>query len=111
MDELTRRALIRLRDDPSSLSRNRNFESYGDPRLARARRVARFLRSLERDLLAGEGLGPVAIEPLREGRGLRIRIRFPSLRGSRTSYLSAEEFDVLLRNPELRRILQQREIA
>jgi hypothetical protein len=102
--ELVRRM---RRDD---FSRNRNYDAFevADGGGSRARRLWRYLRSLERDLAAnaeriGAGVS-LRIEPHDEG-GRRITIEVPEVRMRRTAYVSAEEYALLRDHPDARRVL------
>lgn len=102
--ELVRRM---RRDD---FSRNRNYDAFegADGGATRARRLWRYLRSLERDLAAnadriGDGVN-LRIEPHDEG-GRRITIEVPEVRMRRTAYVSAEEYALLRDHPDARRVL------
>lgn len=111
MDELTLRIVSRLREEPSSLSRNRNYVTFEEPEARRALQVVRFLGSLEKDILEGRACGPVEVLRLGNGPRWQIKLVFPLLKGTRTSYLSEEEYDLLLENPAIRRTLATKEIA
>lgn len=97
-----------------AFSRNRNYGEFEDSRgaAARAQRLSRFLRSLERDLgdVAAEG-NPAAqlwVEPGERG-GRRLVIEVPTLRLRRVAVLSAEEYDLLREHPEARAALDRAE--
>lgn len=105
MDELTRRIIVRLQADPGSLSRNRNFSTFEDPVAWRARRVARYLANLAADIVGQRCDGPVEVSTMGTARRRVVRLHFPSLAGSRTAYLSAAEFELLLTRPGLREAL------
>ncbi len=102
MDQLTRQIIVRLQDNPRSLSRNRNFSTFEQPAARRARRVARYLRSLAADILGERGPGQVQVQRVRQGQRCMIQLRFPALASSRTAYLSPDEFELLLARPGLR---------
>jgi hypothetical protein len=90
-------------------SRNRNYDAFeGTDGATRARRLWRYLRSLERDLAAnaariGAGVS-LRIEPRAEG-GRRITIEVPEVRMRRTAFVSAEEYALLRDHPDARRVL------
>ena len=121
MDELTQRIVARLREDPGSLSRNRNFLTFEEPAARRALQLVRYLEGLERDILEHGRTAQAAAAPgqpteieIRRTTGerqVRIVLVFPLLRGTRTSFLTQQEFDLLLENPEVRRALARKEIA
>lgn len=95
-----------LRDDDVAFSRNRNFEAFEDPKVKRALRLYRHLRSLERDLLRlGEG-GTAQLEAVEtQGESVTVRLSFCGPGAIRTSYLSAREWALLLENEAVRDIL------
>lgn len=95
-----------LRDDDVAFSRNRNFEAYQDPRVKRALRLYRHLRSLERDLLRLGQPDQVRLEAVeREGEQVVVRLEFMEQRGKRVSYLSAQEWGLLLESERVCAIL------
>jgi hypothetical protein len=103
MEELQYRLIERLRQDPGAFSRNKNFHAFEDPELVRARKIFRHLRAVERDLLAFGRAGGVTVSP--EARGVRISVRLDAISGTRTAFLTAREFSLLLENPEIRALL------
>lgn len=95
-----------------SFSRNRNFEAFAEA--GNARRLWRYLRSLEQHLLAlgpriGAG-GDVRVEPRTDG-GRRIIIELPEVRVRRVAMLSSDEYALLREHPEARAILEFAEAA
>jgi len=62
-------------------------------------RLLRRLDGLERELRAG---GMVAIEPLGDDRGYRLTIDFPEVRARRVTFLTVEEYALLVRDEALR---------
>ena len=100
--------VARMRRD--AFSRNRNFDAFAsaDADAARARRLWRYLRSLEQDLTAAGprvGMGVnLSIEPYGEG-GRRVVIEVPEVRMRRTAVLSAEEYALLREHPDARAVL------
>jgi len=93
-----------------AFSRNRNFDAFAnaDADAARARRLWRYLRSLEHDLTsAGPRVGmrvSLRVEPHGEG-GRRIVIEVPEVRIRRVAILSAEEYALLREHPDARAAL------
>jgi len=79
--------------------RNRFFEAHATPGGAEARRVHRFLRAVEKDLLAAD-----QVEVEREAAGWRITMRFPSVRLSRVVVLSRDEHAILVEDPRVARL-------
>ncbi|MBI4512104.1 MAG: hypothetical protein HY698_20900 [Deltaproteobacteria bacterium] len=93
-----------------AFSRNRNFDAFAaaDADGARARRVWRYLRSLEKDLssasLGGETGVHLQIESHGDG-GRRITIEVPSLHIRRVAIVNAEEYALLREHPDTRAVL------
>jgi hypothetical protein len=88
------------------LPRNRNFDAYETADGAEARRLHRFLRGIERDLLAAE---EVSVEPPQENgqkRQWRITMRFPSVRLRRIVSLTEDERAILLEDPRVALLLR-----
>jgi hypothetical protein len=99
---LTSRLLERGREGDRSLSRNRHFEVFRDAPGKQALRLYRHLRSIEHDLLQVPGAA-VAVHRLDpEGTRVQLRIDLPGGGGTRSTYLSADEFDLLLTSPGVR---------
>src|SRR5690606_30559725 len=69
-----------LRDQEVGFSRNQNFDAYEDPRVQRARRIFRHLRSVENDLLKiapGDPQASVELDALeRDAQRIVIRLVF-----------------------------------
>ncbi len=86
------------------LTRNRHFELFADDRGRLALRLYRHLRSLREDILETAPT-PVAVERGLGGDGERVRLRIAIAGGTRTAYLSADELNLLLRAPGVRRRL------
>lgn len=114
MRAFTRRLVERLRGagcaegEPGPLSRNRHFHTFETAEGRRALRIARRLRSLERDLVAqaAAGLRP-RVTRVPDGEGVvSVEVEYRNLHGRRTAYLTAEEFEMLLANVAVRAILQ-----
>jgi hypothetical protein len=83
-----------------AFSRNRNFDVFerAETEAKHARRIWRYLRSLEADLMAnrsriGSGVN-LRVERRADG-GRRITIEVPEVRMRRTAILSAEEYALL----------------
>ena len=90
-------AVRRMRED-RGFSRNRHFLALSSPEGRRAVRIARHLRSIERDLEAG---WPARAER-RDGRVL-VTVAYRG--GSREAWLSGSEYRMLLANPAVRAAL------
>jgi hypothetical protein len=94
-----------------TVSRNRSFDAFeGTGSVgARARRVFRHLRSLERDLARHAGRAGAGVRLHVErgaGGGRRITIEVPEVRMRRTAIVSAEEYELLREHPEARALLE-----
>ncbi len=98
MDDLTGRLVRRLRDDGRSMSRNKNFHTFAEPKARRALRIVRHLRDLEADLLSGRR-GDARSEVIPGERRVAVRLEYPELRATRTAYLSQKEYAMLLEDP------------
>jgi hypothetical protein len=102
----------RMRRD--AFSRNRNFDAFASAESdgPRARRIWRYLRSLEKDLTAAGprvGLGVhLLVEPRAEG-GRRITIEVPEVRMRRVAVVTAEEYQLLREHPDARAVLDAAE--
>jgi hypothetical protein len=97
MTGFVERAVRRMRQD-SGFSRNRHFVALSSPEGRRAVRIARHLRSIERDLEKG---WPARAEH-RDGRVL-LTVAYRG--GSREAWLSSAEYRMLLDNPAVRTAL------
>jgi hypothetical protein len=96
-------ALVRtLRD--SRLSRNRNFELHATEEGMAARRVARFLRGVERDLFRA---ADARLEPAPSGDGYVLTLAFPEVRLRRMVALTAGEHRLLTEAPAVRERLER----
>jgi hypothetical protein len=102
--------VARMRRD--AFSRNRNFDAFAkaDDDAARARRLWRYLRSLELDLAAYGGRHGVQlrVEPHGEG-GRRVVIEVPQVRMRRVAILTAEEYALLREHPDACAVLDRAE--
>ncbi len=106
--DLTHKIVRRLlRDDEVGFSRNQNFEAYEDPRVKRAVRIFRHLRSVEQDLLDVEPGGAVELDAVERDAGkIVVRLVFADGGGRRVSYLSSSEWALLLENDRVTDILR-----
>ena len=104
MDDLTRRLVRRLRDDGRSMSRNKNFHTFAEPKTRRALRIVRHLRDLEADLLSGRVRDPNASSDPHD-QTVAVRLEYPELRATRTAYLSPQEYAMLLEEPGVSAVL------
>ena len=97
MVDFVTQAVRRLRADPG-FSRNRFYLALSSPEGRRALRIHRHLRSLERDLAAGQ-VPSVARE------AERVRLTLRGRRGERTAWLTSAEFRLLCDAPAVRAAL------
>ncbi len=106
--DLTHKIVRRLlRDDDVEFSRNRNFDAYEDPLVKRALRIYRHLRSVEDDLIAAAD-GDVAIEAVeREDDSVVIRLTYPAGNARRESFVTEEEWRLLLESERVTDILKR----
>jgi hypothetical protein len=96
-----------LRDDEVNFSRNQNFEAYQDPKVKRAVRIFRHLRSVEEDLLEVEPQGDVELDAVEREEGrVVVRLAFADGGGRRISYLTPAEWSLLLENERVTGILR-----
>ncbi len=95
------RAVRRMRED-RGFSRNRHFLALSSPEGRRAVRIARHLRSIERDLEAG-------LPARAERRDGRVRLTLTYRAGTREAWLSGVEYRMLLANPAARAALGEEE--
>ncbi len=93
-----------------AISRNRDFDIFAraEGEAARARRIHRYLRALEKDLAdsrarIGNGI-TLLVERASDG-GRRITIEVPEVRMRRTAILSEEEYALLREHPDARALL------
>ncbi len=93
-------ALVRsIRD--KTWPRNRHFEAHETPAAAEARRLHRFLRAIERDLLRA-----AHVEVRREGDRYALSMEFPTVRLQRKVALTTEEHALLIEDARLRALLE-----
>lgn len=96
-----------LRDDEVSFSRNQNFEAYEDPKVKRAMRIYRHLQSVEDDLLEVEPQGAVHLDAVERDEGrVVVRLAFTESGGRRVSFLTPQEWGLLLENQRVTDILR-----
>jgi hypothetical protein len=93
-----------------AFSRNRNFDAFarGETEAKRARKIWRYLRALEADLMANRSRIGHGVNLRVEGRadgGRRITLEVPEVRMRRTAIVSAEEYALLREHPETRALL------
>ncbi len=82
------------------LPRNRHFDEHATPEGQAARRLNRFFRAIERDLLRA-----ARVEVRRDADGFAVSMEFPEVRLVRRVALSAQEHALLIEDERLRRIL------
>lgn len=104
MRDFIYRLVARLRVDPTLRSRNRHFLTFEGREGKEALHIWRTLRSLE-EQIAAAGPGRVAVDRVDGPTQYRVRLTHPSLRLSRTAFLTAEEFRMLCENPAVKAAL------
>ena len=77
------------------LPRNRNFEAHATAEARAARRIVRFLRGVEADVLGAERVRSI---PRRDG-GVVLELSLPSVKLQRTVELDARAYAILIENP------------
>lgn len=85
------------------LPRNRHFDAHDTRQAAEARRWARLFRALERDLAAAS-----SVELLKSEAGYELKLAFPTVRLSRSVFLTDEELALLSDDPALGNKLPRR---
>ncbi|MEZ4460668.1 MAG: hypothetical protein R3E66_13260 [bacterium] len=96
-----------LRDREVDFSRNRNFEAYEDPNVKRALRIARHLQSVERDLLAADGEDVTLQAVEQDDAQVVVRLAYRSGNGRRVSFLTPQEWQLLLESERIRAVLER----
>jgi hypothetical protein len=108
MDPFVQKLIRRLQDPSGPLSRNRHFHTFETPEGKLALKVARRLKSLQRDILAcaREGKRARVVHHF-SGKGFhRIELVLERLRGSRTSILAEGELELLRELPGVQEVLE-----
>jgi hypothetical protein len=107
MDPFVRRLVQRLLDPAQPLSRNRHFHTFQSDEGRVALKTTRRLLSLQRDLQTCRDEGGVARAVLRadEPRGWLIELRLKRQRGVRSTWLAAEELELLRSLPGVAELL------
>lgn len=95
MQPFVYRLVERLTREERPLSRNRHFHTFESPEGREALRVARLLRSVARDIAASPS--PVRLAEAEE----RIRLEIPVEGGTRTTWLTRAQYEILRRMPGL----------
>lgn len=114
-DEFKERLLRRFIEEPERMSRNRNFHAYLDPRVRRAARTGRVVRSLREDLREREiERAELGRDPESNGHPRYfLELRFPD--GIRRTFLNRVELHLLLEDEDaaarLRRLLDEEVVA
>jgi hypothetical protein len=109
MEDLFYRFVERLRQDPSSFSRNRNFHTFEDePRFFLARQVHRRLLSFEGNLASAEA-NSITVEPT--PGGYKVSFFHAATKSQHVAFLNHQEHQLLLSNPNTRQLLTQGSVA
>jgi hypothetical protein len=107
MDSFVRKLVRHLNSPASPLSRNRHFHTFETPEGRMALRIARRLRSLQRDILdcCNEGHPPRLVRR-RDGKGEhRLLLVLRRLSASRTCALRPGELELLRELPGIDEVL------
>jgi hypothetical protein len=108
MDPFVRRLIRRLHHPSRPLSRNRHFHTFDTPEGRSALKTSRWLRSLQRDILACHGEGKPARFSRRSVDGqLLVELTFDRVKGRRISVLQDAEFELLAELPGVLDALQE----
>ncbi len=106
--DLTHKIVRRLlRDDEVGFSRNKNFDAYEASMVKRARRIYRHLRSIEHDLLGARDGDVQIVAVERQGNEVTVKLSFPAQGGTRHSYLSGKEWELLIESDRVADILRR----
>ncbi|PJB40377.1 MAG: hypothetical protein CO108_15005 [Deltaproteobacteria bacterium CG_4_9_14_3_um_filter_63_12] len=108
MNTLTKKIIARLFFQDDGFSRNKNFASYEDPKVQRAARLFRHLKSLEDDIVTYGRSENVFVDepaPEKDTGEARIQVTIQDLNYRRTAYLTPFELELLRQNPRVREIL------
>lgn len=116
MNQLLYKMVERMLLHPNSFSRNKNFEAFEEPRLRKATRIVRHLRSIQRDLKTHGARAEVAVTPPEalparpadpdDPSRVQVRLTIAHLKSRREAYLSPEELRLLCLDDEVARLLQ-----
>ncbi len=90
-----------LRDDDVGFSRNKNYDAYDDPKVQRAARIYRILRSLERELLE--------VTPAQLSLGIApgaLTIHIQTTEHRRESVVTPPEWELLVESQEVANLLR-----
>jgi len=75
-----------------NMTRNRQFETFQDPKIKKIRRMARILQTLHKEL-SQTGVKHW-IEPTDENR-LKLHLYHPSIKAQRTVFLTQQQWELL----------------
>lgn len=103
MQDLMYRMVARMLTERGSLSRNKNFEAFNEPRLKRAVQIARHLRSLQDDVVRQGPSGAISLSF--KGDQACLRITHPNIKLNRIAYLNRHELRLLCLHPEARAVI------
>lgn len=104
MQELMYRLVERLLTDRESMSRNKNFAAFEEPRMKRAVRIARHLRTLQEDVLQWGPQGCVSAR--RVGQRVHLEVDYAGRRDHRLASISLHELELMCLDPEVAAILK-----
>jgi hypothetical protein len=107
MDPFVRRLVERLHDPAKPLSRNRHFHTFDNPLGKAALKVSRMLTALQKDIAQAHAAGIVpTVLRVDDGENLRIEVKIPRLKGTRSTRLDPAEFELLCALPGMREALK-----
>jgi hypothetical protein len=97
----------RLHDPARPLSRNRHFHTFDNPLGKAALKVSRMLTALQKDIeqARAQGQSP-QVTRIDTGEDVRIEVKVPKLKGTRTTRLEVAEFELLCALPGMREALR-----
>ena len=105
MNELRSQILRRVFEEPTRLSRNRNFHAYADSTVRRTARIGRLLHSLKQDLLEKRWIALSIRRKEKTETPVVIVVHWSDRK--RTSYLSDEEWELLREDRRIERMIDR----
>lgn len=108
MSPFVRRLVERLFEPDSGLSRNRHFHTFDNEEGREALRISRRLKALATDIDRCRASGGVpAITRTTDRRGqVKVELALTQTRARRTTMLEEAEYELLLKLPRVREVLQ-----
>ena len=108
MRGFVRKLVEQLVAGTGELSRNRHFDTFDDATGRRALRVSRHIRALEKAILQSreQGVRPTVHTEESDGQVV-IRVEVARMRARHVSYVSRDEFEILLARPGIKEALAE----